>query len=93
MSGGSHNYVCYKIADELCGQMHDAELNDLMKDIVQLAHDVEWYDSADYSEDTYKESINKFKAKWFKSDRNERLKKYIDEGLTNLRDELYKLID
>lgn len=47
MSGGSHNYVCYNIENDLCGQMHDRELDDLMKDIAELAHDLEWYDSGD----------------------------------------------
>ena len=30
MSGGSRDYICYKIENELCGQMYDDELNDLM---------------------------------------------------------------
>lgn len=33
MSGGSHNYVCYRIEEDLYGQMYDEELNDLVKDI------------------------------------------------------------
>ena len=50
MSGGSHNYIYYQIEENLCGQMKDAELNDLMDDIVKLAHDLEWADSCDISE-------------------------------------------
>lgn len=41
MSGGCKNYICYKIENELVGQMHDKELDDLMKDITELAHDLE----------------------------------------------------
>ena len=93
MSGGSHNYICYRIEEELCGQMHDAELNDLMRDIAQLAHDVEWYDSCDYGDETYKECVDKFKAKWFKGDRTERLKGYVDKAVEDVRQELYKLLD
>ena len=40
MSGGSHNYICWKIEEELVGRMHDAELDDLMNDIAELAHDL-----------------------------------------------------
>lgn len=42
MSGGSHGYIYYEIESQLCGAMHDRELNDLMKDIAELAHDLEW---------------------------------------------------
>ena len=33
MSGGSHNYICYRIEEDLVGQMEDKELDDLMRDI------------------------------------------------------------
>lgn len=92
MSGGSHDYICYKIEEELCGQMEDAELNDLMKDIANLAHDLEWYHSADTCETTYRESVTKFKKKWFGSDRTERLKGYIDKEVAEVKNRLYILI-
>lgn len=92
MSGGSHNYIYYKIEEELVGQMHDMELNDLMKDIAELAHDLEWFDSSDCSENDYKKSVEKFKNKWFGKSRNERLKEYIDESINKLKDQLYTMI-
>lgn len=92
MSGGSHNYICYKIEEELVGQMHDKELDDLMKDIAKLAHDLEWYDSSDYGENDYKKSVEKFKNKWFGKSRNERLKEYIDESINELKEQLYTMI-
>ena len=92
MSGGSHDYVFCRIEEELCGQMHDAELNDLIKDIARLAHDLEWFDSGDIGNDEYKECIAKFKTKWFKSNRIERLKGYVDKGVEDLRKELYALL-
>lgn len=46
MSGGSHNYVCYDIEEQLCGKMHDLELDEFMKDIAGLAHDLEWCTSS-----------------------------------------------
>jgi hypothetical protein len=92
VSGGSHNYVCYNIENELCGQMHDRELDDLMKDIAELAHDLEWYDSSDIGRADYMETVKKFKDKWFNGNRKERLKGYVDESINNLKSELYALI-
>lgn len=92
MSGGSHDYVYEKIEYELCGQMKDEELNDLMKDIVELAHDLEWYDSCDIGEEDYFETVRKFKEKWFEQSRDERLKKYIDEEVSKLKTKLERLI-
>ena len=92
MSGGSHNYIYYKIEEELVGQMHDTELNDLMKDIAKLAHDLEWFDSSDYGENDYKKSVEKFKTKWFGKSRNERIKEYIDESINELKEQLYTMI-
>lgn len=92
MSGGSHNYVCFKIEEELCGRMWDPELDDLMQDIANLAHDLEWYESGDYGRDDYFKSVKAFKEKWFEGDRKTRLKGYIDEKLEQTREELYSMI-
>ena len=92
MSGGCKNYICYKIENELVGQMHDKELDDLMKDIAELVHDLEWFEDADYSYDTYKATADKFKNKWFGNSRSERLKGYIDSSIDELKKELYNMI-
>lgn len=92
MSGGSHDYLCYRIEEEFAGKMHDLELDDLMKDIATLTHDVEWYDSGDYGDETYFECVRKFKKKWFDISRQERLKGYIDDKLEVTKKELYTLI-
>lgn len=92
MSGGSCNYVYYKIKEELVGRMEDMELNDLMEDVAELAHDLEWYLSCDTSKDDYIGAVNNFKEKWFNTDRNKRLKSYIDKEISDTRDRLYVLI-
>ena len=92
MSGGSKNYICYKIENELCDQMYDEELNDLIKDVAELAHDLEWWISSDIGKEEYLETVSRFKKKWFESDRNERLKGYVDAKVEELRNELYTLI-
>lgn len=92
MSGGSMEYICYKIEEYLCGKMQDAELNDLVKDIAKLAHQIEWATDGDIGMADYWRNVERFKNKWFKGNRQERLKGYVDEKLKETKDELYKLI-
>ena len=92
MSGGSHNYIYSQIESELADQMEDAELNELISDIIVLAHALEWYHSSDISREEYLETVKGFKQKWFKSNREERLKKYIDEAIDDVKEKMYMLI-
>ena len=72
--------------------MYDAEMNDLIKDLYEVLHDLEWWQSGDTSEDCYRNTLKKFKAKWFKGSRQKRLKSYIDEQIGIVRSQLYSLI-
>lgn len=92
MSGGSYDYVCYKLSNECVGRMHDTEMNDLIRDLSGVLHDLEWWQSGDYSEDQYRETVSEFKKKWFKGDRSTRLKGYIDYQIDTVRRQLYSLI-
>lgn len=92
MSGGSHNYICFRIEEDLVGKMHDRELDDLMADVAKLAHAVEWMDSGDTYEETYRKEVSAFKEKWFGRLRYDRLKDYIDDAVYNLKTELYTMI-
>lgn len=66
MSGGSHNYMYSRVEEEYADRMFDSQLNTMIKDLAGLLHDLEWWQSGDYSEETYRESVNKFKKKWLK---------------------------
>lgn len=46
--------------------MHDRELSELMADVMCLLYGLEWYESCDIGEETYKECVKKFKSKWMK---------------------------
>lgn len=92
MSGGSHNYIYQQIDQELVGAMRDVELDDLMKDISGLAYALEWYDSGDTSKEDYLAEVKVFKAKWFESSREERLKQYVNDKLEDLHKEIFSLI-
>lgn len=79
MSGGSMDYVCYKI-EEQAPHLGDRELVDIAKDMAKLFHDAEWWDSGDISEKDYRETAKWFKDKWLRSEKvDERLRRYIDQ--------------
>lgn len=92
MSGGSYNYEYYRVEEEYVGSMYDAELDEMMKDLVEVLHDVEWWQSGDIGEDDYRKTVKAFKAKWFDSDRCERLKPIIERKINKVRKELIDMI-
>ena len=92
MSGGSYNYIYSRLEEECDGRMYDAEMNDLIRDLCEVLHDLEWWQSCDTSEEKYRETLERFKTKWFKGDREQRLKEYIDEQIDIVRHQLYSLI-
>ena len=92
MSGGSHDYLYSRVEELFVGKMYDIELNDLMKDVANIMHDLEWYDSGDYDPDGYFDTVKAFKKKWFEFPRKDRLKKYIDKSVEDLRVSLYQML-
>lgn len=91
MSGGSMNYAFHYL-DDMAEYVKDKEIKDLMKDLAELMHDLEWWDSGDYSSSDYYETLDKFKKKWFGDNRNERLKEYLNNTLDEMKWEIEKLI-
>lgn len=65
-SGGSYNYLYSLIEYTYVGYMKDKELDEMMEDLCNLLHDLEWCDSADIDDEDYFESVKKFKNKWLK---------------------------
>lgn len=92
MSGGSYNYIYSKLKEECEGNMYDVEMDELIHDLADVLHDLEWWQSGDNSEKRYRETLAKFKSKWFKIDRNVRLKRYIDVQIGIVKRQLYELI-
>ena len=92
MSGGSYNYIYSNLKTECDGTMYDAEMNDLITDLREVLHYLEWWQSDDTSEETYRETLSAFKKKWLNGDREQRLKGYIDEQISIVRSQLYSLI-
>lgn len=91
MSGGHMNYIYRRI--EECGKyVDDAEIKDLIIDLAELMHDLEWYLSGDYGQYDYEESLSKFKDKWFGENRNERLREYLTTAIDDMKWQIEKLI-
>lgn len=84
MSGGSMNYF-YAQLEEYTSCLKDKELVELAEDMARLFHDREWYDSRDIGEGSWNLSVAEFKRKWFTEPREERLERYIDEAVSDLK--------
>ena len=91
-SGGSYDYKFYVVDEYYNGRMYDLELNELIKDLVPILKSVEWWQSADTSEENYRKDVAEFKKKWFGTPRKDRLKTLIDKHIEETKKELYQLI-
>lgn len=89
MSGGSYNYEFGRIEDEYVGKMYDSQLNAMMKDLVKVLHDLEWWQSSDTGEDTYRMAVTEFKKKWFKQTKID-VQKQIESEFERTKSELLK---
>ena len=64
MSGGSMDYLCYKVQDaarylKSCKQHRRRAFGNLLELVAKALHDIEWHDSGDSGEDKENESIMK----------------------------------
>lgn len=97
MSGGSHDYICYKIEEELGEQMEDNEMNDLINDLFKVTHDLEWWKSGDIEESDYRDTVQNFKDKWFgghvsaQQKHENRVQRYIIDELKILTDKIERM--
>lgn len=87
MSGGSLDYF-YSRLEEHIGDFKDVELDDLVKDLVKLFHDREWYLSCDICEGAWRQARDEFKKKWFMGQREQRLEKYLNTMMDEIREQL-----
>ena len=59
--------------------MHDRELSELMADVMCLLHALEWYDSCDIGEESYKKYVNKFNEKWMPRSHEAKANSYAED--------------
>jgi len=84
MSGGSHEYLEFKIRDMYVNGEETkiidkyTDLRDIVKDLCEVLHAYEWWQSGDWGEETFVEEYTNFKNKYFGKD-------YVDgfnQGIT-----------
>lgn len=94
MSGGSFDYLFYQVEDTYSGEMRDKEMNELIDDLIKVLHDLEWWQSSDISEEDYRETVTKFKTKWFSGydkDTNGRIERFKNQLLKSIEDQLKEI--
>lgn len=89
MSGGSYNYMYCRVNDEYVDRMYDSQLNEMMKDLVEVLHDLEWWQSDDCGEECYRETVKKFKKKWFGQTKID-IQKAIEVEFERTKEEMLK---
>lgn len=89
MSGGSYCYMFGRIEEEYVGRMYDSQLNEMMKDLVKVLHDLEWWQSCDTGEETYRRTVTEFKKKWFKQTKID-VQKQIESEFEQTKNQLLK---
>lgn len=93
MSGGTWDYLYARIEDGSHDmQAWDVELADLMRDLSEVCRECELADSGDANAKAAREEIEAFKGKWFRGDRRERLRGYIDQEIEDTRARLARMI-
>lgn len=97
MSGGRFNYLdrnlkveIYGYTDKPSNVFEDKEISGLVWDVLDLIHNYDWYVSGDTCEETYLNFKRIFKEKWLSNDPLERVKRIIDEAISECKEELYK---
>ena len=89
MSGGSYDYMYSRVEEEYVDRMFDSQLSTMMKDLADLLHDLEWWQSSDTGEDTYRMAVTEFKKKWFKQTKID-VQKQIESEFEKTKNELMK---
>jgi len=94
MSGGSFNYMYNTFESTYSGEMSDSELEELIHDLAEVLHDLEWWQSLDISESKYRETVKNFKEKWlrgYNDDTNGRIDRFKKNLLNTILKELSRL--
>lgn len=92
MSGGSYNYAFHYIDEEYVGKMYDSQLNEMMKDLVKVLYDLEWWRSGDINEEEYRQTVTKFKRKWFNQTKVD-VEKLVEREFEVKKNELLKQLE
>lgn len=73
--------------------MEDADVSALLFDMLYLIHSCDFYKSGDTGPDDYRKDLDRFRAKWFGTSRDERLLEYVDIIVGEARDRCRRMIE
>lgn len=88
----SYRNISISIEYDLVGYMFDTELNQMMKDLVPVLEDLEKWQESDISEERYRETVTKFKSKWFKRRKCD-IEELVSEEFEKKKTELLKELE
>lgn len=88
----SYDNISIKVEYDLVGYMFDTELNQMMKDLVPVLGDLEKWQEGDIVEETYRETVTKFKSKWFKRRKCD-IEELVNEEFEKKKAELLKELE
>lgn len=86
MSGGAYDYRFEDLKNTYVGKMHDIELDKLMKDLAGVLKALEWWQSGDTEQETYRKVVKTFKEKWLGVSQEERVTRLIKDALGEAED-------
>lgn len=84
---GQDGFKQSKLAAKI-NPFHDVEMSEMFWDILVVLQSLDWFDSADTSELTYREDVEYFKNKWLGKTTDERINKMIDDAVEKARHEI-----
>lgn len=87
-----YNSIYLTVKYDLVGYMYDSELNQMMKDLVPVLEDLEKWQESDISEERYRETVTKFKRKWFKRRKCD-IEALVNEEFEKKKQELLKELE
>lgn len=87
-----YNSIYLTVKYDLVGYMYDTELDRMMKDLVPVLEDLEKWQESDISEERYRETVTKFKRKWFKRRKCD-IEELVNEVFENKKQELLKELE
>lgn len=88
----SYRNISISVEYDLVGYMFDSELNQMMKDLVPVLEDLEKWQESDISEERYRETVTKFKRKWFKRRKCD-IEALVNEEFEKKKKELLKELE
>lgn len=88
----SYRNISISVEYDLVGYMYDTELDRMMKDLVPVLEDLEKWQESDISEERYRETVTKFKRKWFKRRKCD-IEALVNEEFEKKKKELLKELE